>query len=103
MVNILDDTGYGTVVNPGKQTDFKLAVSYLPPKDPVVKRLSSSSIDKRGVSEIYRVTDVINTMKDGIGRTGVYFRWHAPKSFQERTLKQKQELFDWISKKKGES
>ena len=84
IANIKDYKGNCTPVNPGKQNDFKLAVSYLLPKDPVAKRVAKSP-NKRGVSKISDVTTYNGNdgeLKKGIGKTGVHPHWHSHKSYK---------------------
>ena len=83
----------------GKRNDFEAAVSYLLPKDPVVKRKEAP---KRGIAHISDTTADPES-KDGIGKSGVHLRWHSLESYSELNTEQKEELYEWRLKngKKG--
>ena len=100
IANVRDDTGNGTVANPGKRNNFKLAVSYLLPSDPVARR--RNIVRGGGATEISSASANGGGNggkgfgdKAGLGKTGVHLRWHTPEEFKRLSKKQKRELFDW--------
>ena len=96
IANIEEDTGDGTLANPGKRNDFELAVAALLPKDPVARKRELAN--KRGISAISSDANAeISAFGDkpGIGKTGVHLRWHSKKEFKKLTQDQMKELMKW--------
>ena len=96
IANIEEDTGDGTLANPGKRNDFELAVAALLPKDPVARKREFAN--KRGISAISSDANVeISAFgnKPGIGKSGVHLRWHSKKEFKKLTQDQMKELMKW--------
>ena len=91
MANIEDDSDTN-----GKRNNFELAVAYLIPKDPVVKRRTAEGT-KRTQAEISNVTNTSSggTPKTGIGKTGVHLRWYNRKEYQTLNADQKTELYEF--------
>ena len=50
MANVQDDTGDSTPANPGKGNNFKMAMAYILPSDPVARKRSTTN--RRGAVEI---------------------------------------------------
>jgi len=97
MASVRTDNGPG-----GARNDFEQAVSAILPYDPVAKRKSSGN-NKRNSALIsdLQVGDEINISgvagKQGIGKTGVHFRWYKGKEYSQLTKEQRTELNQWRS------
>ena len=81
----------------GMRQDFEKAVAFLIPNDPVAKKKSDG---KRPHAQI-SVAEGGNgkgsgtRLKNGVGRTGVEFRFYGKDEFRQLTEEQKKELFQW--------
>ena len=78
--------------NPGKRNDFKLAVSYIPPSDPVARKRTAAR--GGGAAEISSANANGGGNggkefgdKSGLGKAGVHLRWHTPDEFKKLTKK----------------
>ena len=77
----------------GKLHDFEKAVAFLLPACPLAKRLATAGeiVENKtaGISSM--------TLKEGVGSTGVEFRWYPRKEFAALTGNQKDELREFTN------
>ena len=104
MANVEDDTDAGGTAThrvPGKRNNFEPVVAYLLPTDPVERQRVQGN--KRSVTEISEVTGEvieISSIRPGIGKTGVHFRWYKAEEFRKLSKEQRTELVEWRAKTK---
>ena len=82
----------------GKLDDFKLAVVFLLPYDPVAKKKSRKVSSDAHASIAEGAAEIFSTSTSGkpsIGKKGVHLRWHKPNEFAKLSKVQKCELFEW--------
>jgi hypothetical protein len=80
----------------GKRNDFELAATHLLPYDPVAKKRTVSH--KRGAGDISDTTGAhISSFgaKEGIGKSGVHFRYHKDDEYATLNQDQMDELREW--------
>lgn len=97
LVNVEEDVDDGTVVGPGKGNDVELAVAYILPKNPVVRKRDGAN--KRGVGEISELTANISGFSDktGIEKSDVHLRWHSNEEYKDLSQDQRNEWDKWRS------
>ena len=84
MALIRNDTAPG-----GKRNNFEAAAAFLLPHDPVARKRAT----KRGQADVSAIDS--STIKSGIGKTGVEFRYHTKAEYKKLTKEQKTELYEW--------
>ena len=89
MANIEEDNGISV-----KRNDFELAVAYILPKDPVLKRKSNEN-NKRLQAHISDTNATYFDSKNGIGTSGVHLRWHANPEYKKFIQDHKKEICQW--------
>ena len=102
MALVLNDDGVG-----GKRSDFEATAAFIIPKCPVARRKqqgkrpigSISAAD--GASETNTSASISSTtgIKQGMGKTGVEFRFYKKKEYDQLTKEQKNELREYREKR----
>ena len=94
MAAVEQDDGPG-----GKHSDFEKAAARILAKDLVVKKRLSQN--KRPAAESGNDNPPKPPPKHCIGKSGVQLRFHKPLEYHKRNKAQKDELYEWRSKNKG--
>ena len=74
----------------GKRNDFEATAAFLLPHDPVAKKRASAKRTHADVSAFDG-----STIKSGIGKTDVEFRYHTKQEYQKLSKEQRNELREW--------
>ena len=83
----------------GMRNDFEAAATFLLPSCPVAKRRKTGGNFNANISAAN--ANGKTDLKDGIGTTGVRLGYHTGKEYAKLTLEQRNELYEWRSKKSG--